>query len=134
MSRRAAREAVVKLFYEYEITGIFNFDTIDVMGDIIKPESFEDHNDYLNNVIETYKNNKEAIDELISQNLVDWTIDRLSKIDLSILRVSVIEMLYLNIPKKVSISEAVILAKRYSNQKSYIFINGLLGTVSKDLE
>lgn len=75
------------------------------------------------------------IDELISRYAKDWTIDRIARVDLSILRVAVYEMLYRgeDVPVGAAINEAVELAKRYGGDKSYAFINGILGSVAKEL-
>ena len=69
----------------------------------------------------------EEIDEKIEKNLVGWKLSRLSKVDLSILRLAVYEILYADdIPENVSINEAVELGKKYSDQTSGSFINGVL--------
>ena len=70
---------------------------------------------------------KNEIDEIISNNLKDWKLERLSKMDRQILRISAYEILYSDIPYKVSINEAVELSKKYSEKDdSYKFINGVL--------
>ena len=74
--------------------------------------------------------NKEKIDSLISQGLENWDIDRLSKVDLSILRIAVYEILFADdIPNAVAANEAVQLAKQFSEDKAPGFINGVLGKV-----
>lgn len=127
MSRKAARETAMKLFYEYEISGDFNSDTIDVMRDTIDNNFNETDKEYIQEIIVGFKEKKEEIDETIRQNIVGWNFDRLSKIDLSIMRVALYEIKYLNVPYKVAINEAVELAKLYSADKSPSFINGVLG-------
>ena len=72
-------------------------------------------------------NKKEQIDEIISNNLKGWKLERLSKMDRQILRISTYEILFTDIPYKVSINEAVELSKKYSEKDdSYKFINGVL--------
>jgi len=75
------------------------------------------------------------IDTLISKYSVDWAIERIAKVDLSILRVAIYEMLYRkeDVPAGAAINEAVELAKRYGGERSYAFINGILGSVAKEL-
>ena len=75
------------------------------------------------------------IDALISKYSVDWAIERIAKVDLSILRVAIYEMLYRkeDVPAGAAINEAVELAKRYGGERSYAFINGILGSVAKEL-
>ncbi|MBQ3040957.1 MAG: transcription antitermination factor NusB [Clostridia bacterium] len=77
--------------------------------------------------------NIDAIDEIISANLKSWSINRLSKITLSILRVSVYEMKYLSLPAPISINEAVELAKEYGEDGASSYINGVLNNISRSL-
>ncbi len=73
---------------------------------------------------------KAQIDELISEGLENWDIDRLSKVDLSILRIAVYEIVYADdIPAPVAANEAVQLAKMFSEDKAPAFINGVVGKV-----
>ena len=73
--------------------------------------------------------NKAEIDELLEKSMVDWQVNRLPQIDRDILRIALAEMLYLGLPEKVAINEAVKLAKRYSGEDGYRFINGVLARV-----
>lgn len=74
----------------------------------------------------------EELDALISEHAIDWTIDRIARVDLSILRVALFEMLYReDVPEGAAINEAVELAKRFGGEKSYAFINGILGVVAR---
>ena len=76
--------------------------------------------------------NIDKIDEIIQENSIGWSIKRLDKVDLAILRLAIFEMLFEEqIPNKVVINEAIELAKEYGNEKSYKFINGVLATVEK---
>lgn len=127
MSRKTARELAMRLFYEYEMTGEFNFITIEAMQDTLSEEIHEPDHGYIKELIDGFLHKKEEIDSIINQNLVDWNFDRLSKIDLSIMRIALYELKYLNVPYKVAINEAVELAKQYSGDKSPSFINGVLG-------
>ena len=78
---------------------------------------------------------QQEIDTLISKYSVDWAIERIARVDLSILRVAIYEMLYRkeDVPAGAAINEAVELAKRYGGERSYAFINGILGSVAKEL-
>ena len=117
----------IRLFYEFEITGEFNDSTIEVMNDTIDQEMKDQDYDYIKEIIGGFLQNKEEIDAIINKNLVDWNFERLSKIDLSIMRIALYEIKYLHVPYKVAINEAVELAKLYSGDKSPSFINGVLG-------
>ena len=77
----------------------------------------------------------EELDALITSHAIDWSIDRIARVDLCILRVALYEMLYRSdVPSGAAINEAVELAKRFGGEKSYAFINGILGVVARELE
>ncbi|CEN79884.1 transcription antitermination factor NusB [Paraclostridium sordellii] len=89
---------------------------------------------YLNEMVKNVELNKSTIDELISKYAKNWTINRMAKVDLAILRLAVCEILYVpNMPTKVSINEAIELAKLYCDDKSPKFINGILGSVVNEI-
>jgi len=92
-------------------------------------EKLEDFSDigYIKLFISSFLDNKELIDSEISQVLSDkWTVKRLAKVDLALIRTAITEIKYLDIPYKVAINEALELAKKYSDEKSSSFINGIL--------
>lgn len=78
--------------------------------------------------------NIEKIDEIIVANLSGWKINRLSKATLSIMRVSVYEMLFAKLPPAISINEAVELAKEYGEDGAPAYINGVLNNIAKSLK
>ena len=134
MNRRKSREVAMKMLYEMSITKssieetIANFkDTADSESDI-KDVDFE----YITRVIKGVNESNEAIDEAIKSHLVKWTLDRLPKMTKAILRISVFEILFdEEIPKNVSINEAVEVSKKYGDEKTPAFVNGLLNNISK---
>lgn len=84
--------------------------------------------------LEAIKEHISDIDKLISDNVEKWSIDRVAKTDLAIMRNSVAEMLYCeNIPNQVSLNEAVELAKEFGDEKSYAFVNSVLSKVIKNI-
>ena len=88
--------------------------------------------DYANKLIEGVINNKDRIDELLEKNSKNWALDRMSLVDLNVIRVSTYEMLEVDdVPVSVSIDEAVELAKGFGGEQSYKFVNGILGGISK---
>jgi N utilization substance protein B len=84
---------------------------------------------YTLEIIGTLKANREEIDQILSQALIDWQLSRLAWIDRDILRIAVTEMKFLGIPDRIAINEAVELAKRYSGDDGHRFINGVLRRV-----
>jgi len=101
--------------------------------DLVRLTSFEELNevkDYAVKLVKTFLDNKEEVDLKIKEHSKDWDVERLVKIDRDILRIAVTEILYFeDVPKGVSIDEAVELAKKYSTEESSKFINGVLGQV-----
>lgn len=89
---------------------------------------------YIQSVLDNFKSNKILIDGKISAKLVDWTPERLPRTDMAILRLAVCEMLFIeDVPPKASIDQAVELAKKYCNDKSPSYINGILDACYKEL-
>jgi transcription antitermination protein NusB len=89
---------------------------------------------YALELIKTVNENRQEIDKSLEDVLVAWQISRLPKIDRDILRIAVAEIIYLEIPEKVAINESVELAKRYSDEDGYRFINGVLRRLSDHLK
>ncbi|PYG86820.1 NusB antitermination factor [Ruminiclostridium sufflavum DSM 19573] len=130
MGRRASRETAMKLLYQLEIQKDDRCEQIDM--------ALEDENltgndkKYIINIIDGVNEKVSLIDSIIEKNSMGWKISRLSKIDLSILRIGIYEILYReDIPFSVSVNEAVELAKKYSNEDAGAFVNGLLAKVTK---
>lgn len=89
---------------------------------------------YSKELAESFNSNKESIDSLINKYAKNWTINRMAKVDLAILRLAICEILYMSeMPTKVSINEAIELAKLYCDDKSPKFINGILGSVVSEI-
>ena len=84
-------------------------------------------------ILKKIENISQEILSMITRNLKEKrTMDRISKIDLAILQVAVFELLYLNLPYKVAINEAVELAKAYGEDSSKAFVNGILASIVKE--
>jgi len=132
MNRTETRELAFKLLYSNEIQKDINNEQIDIFI-----EQFEVENDkqkkYIKETFNGIRDNLEEILELIEKNLKEkWSIDRISKIDLSILKLAIYELLNSDVPYKVVINEAVELAKKYGDDSSKSFVNGVLASVVKD--
>ena len=120
-SRHELREAVFKILFQVENTELDYKELLELEQEEIVNSS------YVNTTLTEIIDKLEEIDDIISNNLKDWKLDRLSKMDRQILRISAYEILYSDIPYKVSINEAVALYKKYSEKdESYKFINGVL--------
>lgn len=88
--------------------------------------------EYLNDILFGVSRNEEEINKLIEENLKEkWTLDRVSKVNLSLLKIAIYEMLYNKLPYKVAINEVVELGKKYSDDQAQSFINGILASIVK---
>jgi N utilization substance protein B len=104
------------------------------MPEFIQLANQRDVRDYAEDIVRNMIVKREEVDQLLTAAMVDWQLNRLARIDRDILRIAVCEMLFLGIPERVAINEAVELAKRYSGEDGYRFINGVLRRVSDKLK
>lgn len=132
MKRSTIRELTFKLLYSIEIQ---QEDTDEQIELYIENSEITDEETktYIKNVTNGIRENNEEIINLISANLKqDWKVDRISKIDLSILKLAIYEIKFTDIPYKVAINEAVELAKKYGEDSSSTFVNGILANIVKE--
>lgn len=101
--------------------------------EIVQLSSQYEVREYALELIGTVYRRRGEIEQELTGALVDWQLHRLPRIDRDILQIAVAEMLYLDIPQKVAINEAIELAKRYSDDEGYRFINGVLRRVTNKL-
>ncbi len=135
MKRSAIRELAFRLIYSLEIQKSEDInEQIELYLECSEIEENE-AKEYIKDAVFGIEKNIENIQELIVKNLkADWTIDRISKIDLSLLKLAIYEIIYKKIPYKVAINECLELAKKYGEQNSKNFVNGILASVVKELE
>lgn len=133
MKRKETREEAVKIAYSMDVNKDFN--NFNLTEYIEHFEINDMDNDYLNITISNMIDNIEEIDKYIRDNSKDWKINRIAKVDLAVLRIALSEILYnKTIPESVSINEAVEISKKFSNEDSHKFINGILGTVVRSIK
>lgn len=95
----------------------------------VQRSSQNDVMEYTMEIIKSVRKNRTEIDAILSDALVDWQLSRLAHIDRDILRIAVTEMMFIRTLESIAINEAVELAKRYSGEDGYRFINGVLRRV-----
>jgi N utilization substance protein B len=130
--RRQIREKVLQALYAYELSHEPPEFVIEEIISVLKKEQevFELARSLFLKVIEQ----REELDALIKGRVANWEFNRLAVIDKLVLRMSICELLYYeDIPPKVSINEAIEIARRYSTEKSDKFVNGVLDSVLDDL-
>ena len=124
MDRTAARAAAMKLVFEWEMGGNGGEDTVFGLLEIPKDDA---EIDYVDEVVEGVK----ARQAEIAQFAHGWSLERMNRVDLAILRVAVFEILAGQVPEPVVVNEAVELSKQYSTERSPAFINGVLGSIRR---
>lgn len=160
-SRRLAREKVLQILMSTDTSEIpwednfshiffrkFNFgdkeeksekilteaEVLEIEADI--PINWNDDEiEFARKLIKLTIDNKENINKLIQQHTANWHLDRIAKIDIILMQIAITEILHFEeIPTKVSINEAIDIAKKYSTPKSGNFINGILDSIFVDLK
>ncbi|WP_010238016.1 transcription antitermination factor NusB [Clostridium arbusti] len=131
MNRRKSREIAMKLLFEISINTNDVSETIENYKE--NNENFDDVDfAYVENILDGVAKNNEFLNKTIEGNLTNWKLSRISKVNMSILKIAVYEICFQeDIPSKVSANEAVNLAKKYSDDKSPSFINGVIGNIIK---
>jgi transcription antitermination protein NusB len=128
-ARSKARKRALDILFEAELRGLPTLELLSErqsLGDVpVQPYAAE--------LVRGVATNRERIDELISWNLVDWTLERMPAVDRNILRIGVYELLWAaDVPDGVAISEAVALAQDLSTDNSPSFVNGVLARIKAD--
>ena len=130
MNRKEARENAFLLLYE----GVSKKD--ESAEEILQKATEErdlEVNDYVKDVFFGVYANFDALEAVITKNLVGWKKERVSLVSMAILRLGAYEILYRDdIPEKVSINECIELSKKYDDEKTYVFVNGVLNAIAKD--
>lgn len=127
MARAEARAAAMQLIYEEMLGGEGGDDTLlGLLG--FSPSG--DDTEYIESVVHGVADTQDDLDLRIEQYLTNWSIDRLARVDLAILRLAAYEILYReDVPNAVAVNEAVELSHTYSTDTAGSFINGVLGSL-----
>jgi N utilization substance protein B len=131
--RRKARELVLKALYCWEIS---KGKSEEIYNDLLSKTELDPPSKLFSADLfkKTVQNQKE-IDAIIRENVQHWDFSRIAVVDKNILRMGICELLYLDdIPVKVSIDEAIELAKKYSSEDSGSFVNGVLDAIAKKIK
>ncbi|MDR2861782.1 MAG: transcription antitermination factor NusB [Syntrophobacterales bacterium] len=130
--RRKSREAALQVLYALDVLERDVGETFTAFWGNFDPQ--EDARQFALLLIQGSWGKKEEIDTTISQHSENWSLSRMARVDRNILRMAVYELLYcLDIPPKVTINEAIDLAKIYGSENSGSFINGILDALYADM-
>lgn len=125
-NRSELREISMKVLYQIYI--LENTNTTYDIKELIK-EQLEIENDFVNELVNGVIDNQEKISKIANKYLVDWNIERLSKVDKAILSIGIYELMYTETPSVVAINEAIELSKKYSDEKVTKMLNATLDKV-----
>ena len=132
MSRTTARDAAVRMTYAWQMGG-----EIRIQDDFFREENFDSiDQEFIDQLLGGVKAHVEEIDASIGENSQDWRIERIARVDLAVLRIAGYELLFpelLQTPPKVAINEAVEIAKKYGDEDSGKYVNGVLGGMLRSL-
>ena len=132
MNRSEARDMAFKFLYQVEVQKENNEEVISLFFENNEIENKEAQK-YILDIANGVCENLENIIELIKKNLKqDWKVERISKVTLAILKLAIYEIIYAKVPFKVVINEAVELAKKYGEDSSPAFVNGILASIVKE--
>ena len=147
MSRTTARAAAMQMIFEKVSGGQGGEDTLKMVYDELRQDGLpgvnaidrrepdEEDRKYITDALDGVLNHRDEIDGLIEKTAKGWTLDRMSLVDLTILRLAVWEILYAeDVPGNVSIAEAMELTERFSDPEDKGFVNGVLGTILREHE
>lgn len=131
ISRKEARRILFALLFETEFKPEESPESIynSALEDRSLPED-----EYIKSVFFGICGKSAELDAIISKYAKGWRADRLSKVSRSVIRLSVYEILYADIPANVSVSEAVDIAKKFGEDKARAFVNGVLASIVRDIE
>ena len=133
MNRTLAREVAMKILFARSLGGEDTWEEV-LEQSQARDELSEEDKTFLENEVFGVERHREELDGLIDGYAKGWNLNRLAKVDLTLLRMGLFELLYLpEVPVGAAINEAVELSKRYGEDKSYSFINGILGTAAREL-
>ena len=132
MNKSTIRELTFKLLYSLEIQKSFEDEDIELFFEDMQLESEQVKKQIKDDVNVIIKNNEELVKQISNNLKSDWKLERLSKVNITLLNLAIYEMIYKKIPYKVVINEVVELAKMYGEDTSSSFVNGVLATVVRE--
>ncbi|MEN9338668.1 MAG: hypothetical protein RI945_393 [Candidatus Parcubacteria bacterium] len=138
INRHLARGIALQVLFELDMNESLNFNREDLLKIIERhTEEFAGEKDdgFILNILETVEERVATLDDIIARAAPEWPIEKINIMDKNILRLGLSELLFNsdNVPPKVAIDEAIELAKNYSSATSHKFINGVLGTIYKEM-
>ena len=132
-NRRLARESALEVLYRLDLVGDEPENTIAEI--LLRKNPSEEAETYLRRLVDAAMGHQQEIDVVLRKHLTRWRLERLTVLDRAILRLAAAEILYFDdVPPKVSINEAVEIAKKYGDDEAGKFVNGVLDSIFQEAE
>ena len=134
-SRRKGREAALRILYFIDVAGVSGTQAIrSYWGQLAEPAENREDAEFANTLVEHYASDADAVDDVIRRSSHHWRIERMPVVDRNVIRLAVVELQrFDDIPKRVTLNEAVELAKRFGAEGSGAFVNGVLDRIATEL-
>jgi N utilization substance protein B len=134
-SRRKGREAALRILYFMDVSGASDRQAIKhYWGHLVEAPEPSEERDFANHIVRVYAEHREEVDGLIRSSSHHWRLERMPIVDRNVLRVAIVELQHMtDIPKRVTLNEAVELAKRFGSEGSGSFVNGVLDRIATEL-
>jgi N utilization substance protein B len=134
-SRRKGREAALRILYFMDVSGVSDAQAIKhYWGHLVESPEASDEQNFANQIVHAYAQTESEVNELIRSSSHHWRLERMPIVDRNVLRVAIVELQTMkDIPKRVTLNEAVELAKRFGSEGSGSFVNGVLDRIATEL-
>lgn len=130
-ARRKGRESALQVLYQMDTVGSAAEDALELFFTHL--EGATEGEEFARALVEAYDGNREDVDETIRKVSHHWRLERMTRVDRNILRLATVEILLMaDIPRRVTLNEAVELAKRFGSEGSAGFVNGVLDRIASD--
>ena len=135
-SRRKGREAALRILYFMDVAGASGTHAIKAYwGHLADSRESGEEIEFANEIVRSYAEHEDEVNQLIRSSSHHWRLERMPIVDRNVLRVAIVELRDMDdIPKRVTLNEAVELAKRFGSEGSGSFVNGVLDRIATELE
>ena len=134
-SRRKGREAALRILYFMDVANVSGSQAIkSYWGHLAAEDEGSEGIDFANQLVRAYAGHEDEVDDLIRSASHHWRLERMPIVDRNVLRVAIVELREMgDIPKRVTLNEAVELAKRFGSEGSGSFVNGVLDRIATEM-
>jgi N utilization substance protein B len=134
-SRRKGREAALRILYFMDVAEVSDAQAIKhYWGHLADAPEPSEEQEFANQIVRTFAERRDEVDDFIRASSHHWRLERMPLVDRNVLRVAIVELQHMtDIPKRVTLNEAVELAKRFGSEGSGAFVNGVLDRIATEL-